>query len=66
MSEMERFFLGQDNDCHWYVIPDARRDEWHTWLNIPDDDERSWDAPEWAKPVGGAPGWVTFSDPVFS
>lgn len=59
----ERFFLAQDNDAHWYVVPVARRGEWEAWCAIPDEDERAWDAPEWARRVGGAPGLVTFTDP---
>jgi hypothetical protein len=66
MSKPERFFLGQDNDCHWYVIPDARRGDWEMWLAIPDGDEHGWDVPEWAKCVGGSPGLVTFLNPTLS
>jgi len=52
--------LVQDNDAHWYVIPDSRRLEWFAWLEIDPDDERAWDAPEWAVSVNGAPNRVTF------
>jgi hypothetical protein len=59
----ERFFLSQDNDSHWYVVPLAKRVAWDEWCDIPSDDERSWDVPEWAAPVGGSPSLITFTDP---
>lgn len=62
----DRFFLSQDNDSHWFVIPVARQQEWNDWLDIPEDDERAWEAPDFAKSVGGAPCLVTFSDPEIS
>jgi len=58
-----RFFLAQDNDGHWYLIPVDRRAEWEAWTNIPSDDERSWESPEWATAIGGSPSQVTFTDP---
>lgn len=59
----ERFFLATDNDSHWYLVPVAKAAEWEAWLALPEDDERAWDAPDFAKPLGGAPGLVTFVDP---
>lgn len=59
----ERHILTMDNDGHWYVIPVAKQREWSKWLDIPSDDERAWDAPDFAKPVGGSPIRVTFCDP---
>lgn len=64
MSDQIRYFVDQDHDCHWYIVPSHREDEWNAWLAIPSDDERSWDVPEWATEVGGAPNRVTFIDPV--
>ena len=37
----ERFFLSQDGDCHWFIVPVAKRDEWYEWKEIDGDDERS-------------------------
>lgn len=62
----ERHILTMDNDGHWYVIPSAKREEWGAWLDIPSDDERAWDSPDFAKAVGGAPCLVTFADPEIS
>jgi hypothetical protein len=58
----ERFFLSQDNDCHWFVVPVARKGEWDVWCEIPGDDERAWDAPDFAIPLNGSPNRVTFTD----
>lgn len=59
----ERFYLSRDNDSHWYVIPVAKQQEWDAWLDIPSDDERAWNAPDFARPVGGALSLVTFGNP---
>lgn len=59
----ERYHLTTDNDCHWYVIPVARQQEWNEWLDIPSDDERAWEPPAFALSVGGAPCLVTFTNP---
>lgn len=56
----ERYCLTRDNDCHWYVIPAARQQEWSEWLDSPEYEDGE---PEWAKPVGGSPSLVTFVDP---
>jgi hypothetical protein len=54
----ERFFIDCDDDGHWYVVPVAMRPAWEVWL-----DEDPNDVPEWAREVGGAVNYVTFSDP---
>jgi hypothetical protein len=59
----ERFFLAQDGDCHWYVVPAARREEWEAWREIPSEDERAWEVPSFARELGGSPSMVTFVDP---
>lgn len=55
-----RYFLDQDNSSHWYVIEASHRTEWDAWCNLPEDDERGWDAPEFAHAVGGAPNQIEF------
>ena len=57
----ETYFLSQDNSSHWYVVPTSMRDDWEYWCNLPDDDEASWDAPDFARVVGGSPSLVKFS-----
>ena len=59
---MERYFLGQDNDCHWYVIPESKREEWEEWRDLDEDNEESWNVPKWALEVGGSPSRVTFGN----
>ena len=59
----QRFFLSQDNDSHWYIIPVDKRVEWNDWLELDEDDEPSWMVPEFAKAVGGNPSLITFTDP---
>ncbi len=60
----DRFSLVQDRDCHWFVIPVARQQEWDAWCDLSEDDERAWDAPDFAKPTGGSYSLLTFTDPV--
>jgi|GEM_PF-3070965 len=57
----ETYFLSQDNDSHWYVVPRSKQKEWEAWLDIPEDDEASWDVPSFAEEVGGSPELVSFS-----
>lgn len=59
---MNRFFLDQDSSCHWYLIPLEKAGEWSEFMDIPDDDERSWQVPEWAKMIDGYSS-ITFADP---
>lgn len=49
-----KYFLDQDESCHWYVIPAQYRKEWEDFLDIPEDDERSWDVPGWAVAIDHA------------
>lgn len=58
-----RFFLGQDSSGHWYVVPQDHRDDWDGWCALDEDDEAAWEAPAWAKPIGGSPSMITFCDP---
>lgn len=54
------FILVTDNDGHHYVIPEAKLIRWEVWCNIPSDDERSWEPPDFAEAVGGSPSLVSF------
>jgi len=59
--EKEKHILVQDNDCHWFVIPDAQRKDWDEWCSIDSDDPKSWNVPDYAKEVGGSPSRVKFT-----
>lgn len=61
-DEAERYFLSQDNSAHHYIVPVSRMDEWNEWRDIPEDDPRAWDAPEWAQRIEG--GLLTFENPT--
>lgn len=57
---MKKCFLDQDCSGHWYIIDASRREEWNAWTAIDEDDERAWEAPEYAIAVGGCPSSVEF------
>jgi hypothetical protein len=38
-----------DNSFHHYVIPFEKLGEWDQFMQIPEDDERSWEVPAWAE-----------------
>lgn len=59
-----RYFLGQDNSSHWYLVLEDSRLHWEAWRNLPEEDERSWNEPWYASRLNGGPGSVTFIDPV--
>ena len=54
------YAIVQDNDFHRYVIPNEKYDQWSEFLEIPSDDEASWDVPEWAEHIDG--GRVVFTN----
>ena len=58
-----RYFLDQDDSCHWYLVPMDKRNEWEYWCGLEDDCEESWEVPEWAKRLDGHPRWISFTDP---
>ena len=55
-----RFFLAQDNDCHWYMVEAIWRGEWEEWLESGSDE-----VPQYATPLGSGPQWVEFENPEF-
>jgi hypothetical protein len=56
------YILVQDSDCHWYVIPNNKNDDWCEWCEIDSDDERAWTPPEYAEEIGGCPSLVKFKE----
>jgi len=59
----ERYYLTKDNDSHWYVVPLSKKTEWEAWKEIPSDDERTWEAPDFARRTYGSYELVTFENP---
>ena len=57
-----RWFFSTDQSSHWYLVPDERRAEWHTWQLLDEDDERSWQVPPFAYRISSHGSW-TFTDP---
>jgi hypothetical protein len=51
-KKLEKFFIDQDESCHWYVILASHRKEWREWRNLDQDDEKAWTAPDYAQPIG--------------
>jgi hypothetical protein len=58
-----RYFLERDSSSHWYIVPVSRREEWEHWVNLDEDDEASWDEPDFVQRLGGSPTLVTFKEP---
>ena len=63
-EKKEEFIAVKDNDCHRYQIPRNKKEDWYKWLEIPEDDERSWDVPDYAERIDGEDvednrGWNT-------
>lgn len=56
------FFIDNDHDGHWYIVPADRREEWLNWLEQDEDEEASWTEPDFAIRLGGHPNLVEFSD----
>lgn len=56
-----RFFLGRDQSSHWYLVPLEHRAEWLAWTEIPENDERSWEPPAFARMIDGPT--ISFTDP---
>ena len=48
---MKKYFLGRDNDCHWYIIDADKEGEWYEWVNLDGDDERCWNVPDFAESI---------------
>ena len=59
-----RFFVAQDDSCHWYLIPNEYREDWEEWSNLPysEDDSRTWEAPKYARSID-SPSNLSFIDP---
>lgn len=55
MRSSIRYFLDNDEDGHWYVIPEGARKLWQDFV-----DSAFGEAPIFAIPIGGHPNLVTF------
>lgn len=60
---MQRYFLAQDNDSHWWIVPVARHAEFEKWAEHINNYTTALAPPDWAIEVGGCPSLVTFTNP---
>mgnify|MGYP000889178198 CR=1 len=61
MNNLEHILV-QDEDSHWYVIPENKKEEWYKFF---EDEEYPYkDLPNWAERVNGSPSNVTFKNYV--
>ncbi len=60
----QQYFLSSDDAGDRYVIPVEKREEWFTWMVLPEDDPDSWEAPEFAKRIGTRA--FTFQSPTYN
>lgn len=47
------FFLGSDESGQDYIVPCEKRAEFNEWTQLPEDDERGCEGPDYATPVEG-------------
>ena len=52
-GQVPRYFLSSDNSGHNYIVPSKFKKEWNEWLELDEDDEMAWDAPEFAERIEG-------------
>lgn len=65
MSKVKRYFLAQDNDCHWFLVDADRRAEWEAWRELGPDEALGWRPPDCATELGRHPSSVTFENPTY-
>jgi hypothetical protein len=53
MTNRQKYLIVRDNSCHWYCIPETKKEEWEEFCNIPEDDEASWSPPSFAVGIDG-------------
>ena len=57
---MEKFYLSSDWDCHEYLVPLNKKEEFEKWAELSDDDEAKWESPEYAISVEWDMQWDWF------
>jgi hypothetical protein len=60
--ENKKYFIDQDNSGHNYVIAASNRKEWEAWLGLDENDEASWNVPDFAEAIDGI-SEVEFENP---
>lgn len=70
MIDNPRFFLDQDDDGHWFIVPESIREEWDAWRELISsygngETNDFPEMPEGVETLGGGPQHVTFTDPEY-
>lgn len=53
-KKQAEFMEVTDESCHHYVIPTDKLADWNYWLyELPEDDPKKWDTPEYATSIDG-------------
>ena len=60
MTNRKKYFLDQDEDCHWYIIPNENRAEWDIWTNLDPHKKEAWIVPIFAEAIDGFPSSIAF------
>lgn len=55
--------MDQDDSGHNYVIAASNRKEWEAWLGLDENDEASWEVPDFAEAIDGI-SEVEFENPT--
>ncbi|HCC05018.1 TPA: hypothetical protein DEP58_01770 [Patescibacteria group bacterium] len=55
IKNTEEYISVKDESSHRYQIPRSKKEEWDTFCEIPEDDEASWNVPDWAEQIDGMP-----------
>jgi len=50
---IQSYFFDKDRNGTFYKIPTRKREEWNKWLNLPEDNPDSWDAPSFTSIIEG-------------
>lgn len=59
-KDAPKFFMDQDNACHWYMIRADKRKDWQIWVELDETDEKSWHVPDYATQLSGSPKYIEF------
>ena len=56
----EPYFIDNDDNGHWYVLPAARREEWDSWLDKITNSPAAPVLPAWATYINGPANLIEF------
>jgi hypothetical protein len=57
---MKGFFMDQDQLGQWHVVDSLRRKEWEEWKALPEDVQKTWEAPIYAIRLTCPPSHIEF------